>query len=309
MYNNYKFRIYPNQKQKEILDTTFKSYKFVYNFWLDRKKQEDKKWREDKNISYELRDWGEELKTIKKIIDYSFLNEVEYACLQRALFNLNNDLKSYRRRKKGYPKEIPEYRNYYITGSPNHNVYLGDGIVKLPKVKKVKANLYREIPDSWVIKNARVEKTIDNKYYVTLLYEYFPLVELKEIKTTTILEHTFRGIYKNKDGEIIKFPEHLLKLENKLKNHKNKQARMVYNSSNWKKQAIKIEKIKLKINNYKRNYLHHITKELADKYDCIKIKYPQPDELYVYVEDYLWITFVGMLNQKLHERGKKLIKI
>lgn len=309
MYNNYKFRIYPNQKQKEILDKTFKSYKFVYNFWLDRKKQEDKKWRENKNISYELSDWGKELKTIKKITDYSFLNEVEYACLQRALFNLNKDLLLYRKKQNGYPKEIPEYRNYYITGSPNNNVYLGDGIVKLPKVKKIKANLYRNIPDGWIIKNARVEKTRDNKYYVTLLYKYSQSVKLKEIITSTVLEHTFEGIYKNINGEIIKFPKHLQQLENKLKNHKNKRERMIYGSSNWNKQTIKVEKTQLKINNYKRNYLHHITKELADKYDCVKVKYPQPDELYIYVEDYTWTAFVGMLGQKLYERGKEFIKI
>ena len=42
MYKNYKFRIYPNQKQKQIIEETFKSYKFVYNFWLERKK--GRKW-------------------------------------------------------------------------------------------------------------------------------------------------------------------------------------------------------------------------------------------------------------------------
>ena len=33
----YKLRIYPNKKQKELIDTTINSCRFVYNYYLDMK--------------------------------------------------------------------------------------------------------------------------------------------------------------------------------------------------------------------------------------------------------------------------------
>ena len=33
----YKFRLYPNQKQKELITKTFGSTRLVYNYYLDKK--------------------------------------------------------------------------------------------------------------------------------------------------------------------------------------------------------------------------------------------------------------------------------
>ena len=37
IYCGYKFRMYPNQEQKELINKTIGSCRFIYNYFLDKK--------------------------------------------------------------------------------------------------------------------------------------------------------------------------------------------------------------------------------------------------------------------------------
>ena len=41
MYKAYKFRLYPNDNQIELINKTFGCYRFVYNYFLDKCKRMD----------------------------------------------------------------------------------------------------------------------------------------------------------------------------------------------------------------------------------------------------------------------------
>ena len=40
MYKAYKFRIYPNNNQRALINKTFGCYRFIYNYFLDKCKNE-----------------------------------------------------------------------------------------------------------------------------------------------------------------------------------------------------------------------------------------------------------------------------
>lgn len=67
MEKSYLYRIYPNKKQKELLSQFFGSTRFVYNYFLNQRKEAYEK---DK-ISLNYYDNAKALTLLKKDEDYS----------------------------------------------------------------------------------------------------------------------------------------------------------------------------------------------------------------------------------------------
>ena len=89
MYKAYKFRAYPNSRQIELIQKTFGCTRFVYNYYLDKKKT----LYEEKKESISCFDMIKDLKNL--YIDYPFLKEVDSCSLRCALFNLDNAYQSF----------------------------------------------------------------------------------------------------------------------------------------------------------------------------------------------------------------------
>ncbi len=82
----YKYRLYPNKYQKQILNKTFGCVRYVYNHGLERK---EKSYKEvGRSVSH-----GElmkELTEMKKAPETIWLREVSAGVLQESLRNLKN---------------------------------------------------------------------------------------------------------------------------------------------------------------------------------------------------------------------------
>ena len=89
----YKFRLYPNIKQEELINKTIGSSRFIYNYML-RRKQENKLL-----TTYDM------IKEIPSLLEeYQFLKEVDSCGLRCAIFDLENGLKKYYKEGIGYPR-------------------------------------------------------------------------------------------------------------------------------------------------------------------------------------------------------------
>ena len=83
MYKAYKFRLYPNKEQIELINKTFGSSRYVYNHYLNKMK----------NNGYvsaytNIRDYTSTLK-----YDAVFLQEIDSIVIRESLFNLDNAYK------------------------------------------------------------------------------------------------------------------------------------------------------------------------------------------------------------------------
>ena len=108
MYKAYKFRIYPNYEQRILLNKSFGCVRFVYNYYLDKAKEE-------KNInaySY-IKDYTSNLK-----YQHSFLQEVDSILIRKSIFNLEDSFNRYFKLGYGYPK----YKNKNSRNSYTHNI-------------------------------------------------------------------------------------------------------------------------------------------------------------------------------------------
>ena len=125
MNKAYKFRIYPNEKQKILIAKTFGCVRFIYNKMLGDKieyyHQTQKK----------LNNTPAQYKT-----EFEWLKEVDSLALANAQMNLQDAYNNFFRDKKvGFPKFKSKKgsKRSYTTNCVNGNIVIGDSMIRLPK--------------------------------------------------------------------------------------------------------------------------------------------------------------------------------
>ena len=93
MYKAYKFRMYPNSYQKQLLNKTFGCVRFIYSYFLDKC---------IKNGFIKAFDMCGEIKNLYN--DYPFLKEVDSCSLRCTVFNLEDAFKIYYSKRSNYPR-------------------------------------------------------------------------------------------------------------------------------------------------------------------------------------------------------------
>ena len=173
MYLAYKFRMYPNDKQKELINKSFGCGRLIYNHYLAKIKEEGYT-----NCYTNIKDYTSKLK-----YDYPFLQEIDSIIIRKEIFNLEDNLKRYYNNGFGYPKFKSKYkRNSYTTNAVYRNykyknycnieLDLENKLIKLPKLNKVKIRGYRKLTSiEGRIINATISKEINEKYYVSVVFE------------------------------------------------------------------------------------------------------------------------------------------
>ena len=99
MFKAYKYRIYPNKEQEELIQKTFGCVRFVYNQCLAYKKDKY----ELEKVSMSKTDCNNYVNRVLKK-EYEWLKEVDKYALTNAVFNMDNAYKKFFTENRGYPK-------------------------------------------------------------------------------------------------------------------------------------------------------------------------------------------------------------
>lgn len=310
----YKFRIYPNAEQKILLAKTFGCCRFVYNHWLDRK---IKQYKNDKtSVTYTT--CAKEMAQLKKISEFSFLQEVDSVSLQQSLRHLDTAFQNFfRQPKNGFPrfKSKKQSKNSYSTVCINRNIDIENGCIKLPKIGLVKLKQHRKIPVDYKLKSVTISQTPSRKYYVSILFEYEKQVQNKELLSFLGLDYSMHELYKDSNSNEPAYPRYYRSAEKKLAKEQRKLSHMQKGSSNRNKQRIKVAKLHEKVADQRKDFLHKLSRQIANAYDCICIEDLNMKAMSRYlhfgksVSDNGWGMFTAFLKYKLEEQGKRLIRV
>ena len=108
MYKAYKFRLYPTDEQRTLINKTFGCQRFVYNYYLN-----DIKNNGYKNAFTCINDYTSSLK-----YSYEFLGEVDSTSIRKTLFHLEDNFKRHFNSNFGYPKYKSKYsKNSYMASA------------------------------------------------------------------------------------------------------------------------------------------------------------------------------------------------
>lgn len=160
----YKFRAYPNKKQRILLAKTFGYSRFVYNYFLDLKIKLYKE--EKKSLSYT--EASRILTQLKRDPDYDWLKEPDKCALQNALKDLDRAYKNFFKQGFGFPKfkSKKTHRYSYRSNCSNNTISFEHNSIKLPKLGKVKIR-DNQIPYGRIL-NATISQEPDGLYYISL---------------------------------------------------------------------------------------------------------------------------------------------
>ena len=317
-----KYRIYPTTEQSIMFSKTFGCCRKVYNLMLS-----------DKIESYKATGKFAPVTPAKYKKDYPYLKEVDSLALANKQMDLQeafrNCFSKSRKKKNGFPKfkSAKHSRKSYTTNNQNGTVAIIDNrYIKLPKVGKVKAVIHRIPDDNWVVKSATVSQESDGKYYVSVLFEFDENKNenayIADNTNAIGLDYASDGLYVDSNGDVGMNHKYYRESQDKLAKEQRKLSRMQGSrkgekkSNNYWKQLRKINKIHRHIVNQRLDNLHKISTEIANQYDVVCVESLDMRSMSnkgfgngKATLDNGYGMFLNMLEYKLADRGKYLVKV
>ena len=260
-YKAYKYRIYPNKEQQELINKHIGCCRYVYNLCLEKKINAYKTSKESISM-FELKKL---IPVLKKEQETSFLKEVNAQSLQAAIRNLDSAYQKFFKEKKGFPK-FKSKRNARQSFRIVQNTYVDfDGKkVYIPKFKEgIKCRFHRFFDGN--IKTSTITRTSTDRYYISILVQFDednpskkPIDENKAVGIDLGIK-TFATL---SNGEEIPNPKNLKNAMTRLKRLQRRFSRKVKGSNSREKArrvlACQYEKVTNKRNDFLEKVTHHL---------------------------------------------------
>ena len=308
----FKFRIYPNNTQQQLINRIFGCCRFVYNHFLAVRRDE---WKANHNSLTYIKT-AKLLTDLKKREETSWLSEADNAALQNSLRNLDCAYQNFFEKRTRYPrfKSKHSYKQSYRTNNVRNCVRIVNRKIKLPKVGFVKIKQSRTFEGR--ILNATVIHAASGKYFVSLC------VEMDKEKLVRFnnggkigIDVGLKEFYSDSNGNTVTNPRTLKKLSKKLAREQRRLSRKMPKSRNREKARIHVAKVHEHIANIRKDFLHKLSTRLTRENQTIAVEHLniqrmlKNHKLARSVLDASWGEFFRQLEYKTELHGGELLKV
>ena len=308
--NSYKYRIYPNRTQKQILENMFGCSRFIYNYFLSLRIE---KWKSDnKSLSYNA--CAKILTDLKKDDDYKWLNDVDSTALQSAVRNLDTAYKNFFEGRAKYPKfkSKKKRKDCYTSKNNNDSIRFFEETLKLPKLGYVKTKVSR--PCNGRIISVTVSRVPTGKYYVSVLCEeeVNPLPERSEYIGIDLGIKEYATF---SNGTKIPNHKYFIKMQKQLIKSQKQLSRKTIGSHRYEKQRFIVARLHERVSNLRKDFLDKLTTDLVRNYQIICIEdlntkgMLKNHKLAKQISDAAFGMFQRMLTYKCEYYGRTLVKV
>lgn len=304
----YKYRIYPNKRQKELIQKTFGCIRFVYNYYLNKRKE----MYENDKITFTYNMCSKDLTKLKKELEW--LKEPDKYSLQKCLKDLDMAYQKFFKEHAGYPKFKSKKNRHksYRTSYTNNNIRFENKRIKLPKLGLVKTR-DKQIPQGRIL-NATISQEPNGHYYCSLCCTDVEFEQLQKTNQNIGLDLGLVDFAIMSDGIKIENPRFYEKSEKKLAKLQRELSRKTIGSNRWDKARIKVANLQKHISNQRKDFLQKLTTDIVKNYDVIAIedldvksmKETDSTTRNKRVGDVSWSEFRRLLTYKTQWYGKQL---
>lgn len=307
IHRTYKFELLPNKEQKTLLDKHFGCVRYIYNHFLNERKEQYQADKKTDNYYGQAKTLTE----LKKKEDTIWLKEVNSQTLQFALRSLDTAYVNFFRGNAKFPRfKSRKHKNTFTV--PQHTKVV-DGRIYAPKFKSgIKVNIHREIKGK--VGKFTISKTPTGKYFVSILteQEYTPS---KKTNKSIGIDLGLKDFAITSDGIKYKNNRYTKRYERKLKKAQQHLSRKTKGSNGFEKQKLKVAKIHEKIANTRQDVLHKVSNDIVSNYDVICLEdlnikgMIKNRNLSKHIADASWGTFVRFVEYKANWNDKTVVKI
>ena len=266
MEKAFKYRIYPNKKQTELIQKTFGCTRFVYNYYLNKRKE----LYENDKTTFTYNMCSKDLTKLKKELEW--LKEPDKDSLQKTLKDLDMAYQKFFKEYAGYPKFKSKKNRYksYRTSCTNNNISFQNKHIKLPKLGLVKIR-DRQIPQGRIL-NATISQEPNGHYYCSLCCTNVDFPQYQKTNQNIGIDLGLVDFAIMSDGTKIDNPRFYEKSEKKLARLQRELSRKTIGGSNWNKVRIKVANLQKHVANQRNDFLQKLTTWIIRQNDIICIE-------------------------------------
>jgi putative transposase len=317
MLKAYRYRLYPNAEQAELLNKTFGCCRFVYNEARAFKKQAYDT--EKKTVSrYEL---DRRLPELKK--QFPWLSEVYSQTLQQSIAHLEAAYQrffkqnTHRRRAPGFPKFKSKHDRQSASFPQNASIDFVTATLRLPKIGDVPLALSRTFEGR--VKTVTVSRTSTGKFFAAVLVEdgiEHPTPPVPDESNSLGIDVGLTDFAILSTGEKIANPRKLRASLRRLRRLSRSFSRKKKESRNRAKSKRRLALLHEKVVNQRQDFLHKTTHRLVVENQattlCVEALAVQNlmrnKRLSRSIADAAWGEFLRQIIYKALWNGKNLLK-
>ncbi len=311
----YKFRIYPNAEQQELIAKHFGCVRHVFNWALAEKKEHYEQTK--KNLS---RSELQKRVVQAKKNDKPWLKEVNSQSLLASLLNLDGAYQRFFRGQNRFPRFKSKYDSEQSFQCPQHvTVDFDSNHLFLPKFNQgIKAKFHRHFEGQ--IKTVTVRRKPGGKYFVSILVneQKSPVSQAPVVTEQTVgIDLGLTHFLIDSNGNKTDNPRFLKASLAKLAKEQKIFARKKKGSNNRQKHKLKVARVHEKVANQRLDFLHKLTAKLVYKNHATSFAVEDLNakgmmknrKLSRSIADVSWSKFKELLSYKCAWTGKNLLEI
>ncbi len=304
----YKYRFYPTPEQEALLAQTFGCVRKVYNLILEWRSLAFQERQEKINYSKA----SARLTELKKLPEYSYLNEVSSVPLQQCLRHQQTAYKNFWAGRAKYPAFKKKGSSQSAEFTASAFKYVGGKIFVAKSKEPLDIRWSRELPSA--PSTITISKDCSGRYFVSCLCEFQP--ELLRVNPNTIgIDLGIKDLFVTSRGEKTGNPRHTAKYATKLTRYQRRLARKKLGSNNRLKAKLKVARIHAKISDCRTDNLHKLSRKLINEnqvvcVESLKVKNMiRNPKLSKHIADASWGSFVTILGYKADWGGRTVVAI
>ena len=314
MEYSYNFRIYPTPSQIKQIQQTFGSVRFVYNYYLTKRKEQF----EQNHETFNYYNCANDLTNLKKELEW--LKISDSTALQSSLKHLDIAFQNFFRGiKKNQHISFPKYKSRknraksYESKCTGKSIEITGNKIKLPKLGFVKCKVSKQVKGK--ILHAIVSQRPSGKYYVSVCCTNVDVKPILKTEKSCGIDIGIKDLMILSDGTMIQNHKYLNKSEKRLVRLQRQLSRKPSDSKNHEKARIKVARLHEHVANQRRDTIQKATTQIVRDFDIICIEDLNIKEM---VKNHKLAKFIidacfGEIKRELEYKaqwyGKQVIKI
>ncbi|MCS3668101.1 putative transposase [Salinibacter ruber] len=312
----YRYRLYPNEAQKQKLARTFGCSRWVYNWALETKTKAH--YQDEESLSFT--DLSSRLTSKKKEEETKWLSEVSAVTLQQSLRNLNQAFTNFFEGRAEYPsfksKKGDQTARYVGTAFDirEENGKRKLRLSKMPGLINIRWS--RELPSE--PSSCTVTKNAAGQYHVCFVcteeVELLPRVNGENGALEFVgVDLGTESLVTLSTGEKVGNPRWFENEYKRLRREQQKLSRKEKGSNNWERQRKRVAKVHQRIQDRRKDFIEKLTTRLVKNFDVIVVEdlsvknMQQNGRLARHITQAGWSQIVRRLRDKCKWYGRTLV--